>query len=65
MIKIADFGAAVWDPQNRQRDMIGTRETMAPEMVQGVHYGNKVDNWSLGILIYELCTGSFFIYNFI
>lgn len=27
---------------------------MAPEIIQKVPGGNKVDNWGLGILIYEL-----------
>ena len=31
---------------------------MAPEMVQGQDYGIEVDWWSMGILLFDMLTGS-------
>lgn len=30
---------------------------MAPEIIEGKQYTNKVDVWSLGILLYEMLHG--------
>ena len=38
---------------NTQR---GTYEYMAPEVLTNKKYNNKIDIWSLGCIIYELCT---------
>eukprot|EP00184_Porphyridium_aerugineum_P007287 CAMPEP_0184706422 /NCGR_PEP_ID=MMETSP0313-20130426/36752_1 /TAXON_ID=2792 /ORGANISM="Porphyridium aerugineum, Strain SAG 1380-2" /LENGTH=619 /DNA_ID=CAMNT_0027167975 /DNA_START=553 /DNA_END=2412 /DNA_ORIENTATION=+ len=35
----------------------GTREYVAPEMLVGRQYGQSVDLWALGILIYEILCG--------
>ncbi len=29
---------------------------MAPEIIKGEKYNNKIDIWALGCIIYELCT---------
>ncbi len=36
----------------------GTVEYMAPEMVQGLEYSLAVDWWSVGILLFDMLTGS-------
>ena len=36
----------------------GTPEYLAPEVVAGVPYNKAVDVWALGILTYELLTGT-------
>ena len=36
--------------------MAGTLLYMAPEIVKGVKYTNKIDIWSLGCILYEICT---------
>lgn len=40
-----------------QTQICGTIEYMAPEVVQNGVHSNKVDVWSLGILLYEMTTG--------
>ena len=37
--------------------MCGTLDYLPPEMVQSKDYGNKVDNWTVGVLCYELLVG--------
>ena len=36
----------------------GTLDYLSPEMKQGGQYDNSVDIWSIGVLTYELLTGS-------
>lgn len=56
-IKLCDFG---WSALNRpsRKTFCGTYEYMAPEIFENKPYNEKVDIWSLGILIYELLHGS-------
>ena len=35
----------------------GTYEYMAPEIISHIPYDNKIDIWSLGILLFELLHG--------
>ena len=35
---------------------IGTNYYMAPEVIKGENYNNKIDIWALGCIIYELFT---------
>uniref|UniRef100_A0A7E4VY71 Aurora kinase n=1 Tax=Panagrellus redivivus TaxID=6233 RepID=A0A7E4VY71_PANRE len=58
-IKLADFGTAVHVPSSRMKTVFGTLDYLAPEMVDaetGPAYTVKVDNWSLGVVLYEILT---------
>lgn len=55
-MKIADFGWSVHSAQKR-KTMWGTVDYLAPELVQRDYYDSTVDNWCLGILLFEFITG--------
>ena len=57
-IKVCDFGwAAAVDANEIRNTFCGTYEYMAPEIYKNKNYDNKVDIWSLGILLFELLHG--------
>lgn len=60
-IKISDFGWSVHAPNNRRQTMCGTLDYLPPEMIKpGTRegfYDEKVDLWSLGVLMYEFLVG--------
>jgi serine/threonine protein kinase len=51
--KLVDFGFAKKLHQ-KTYTLCGTPEYLAPEIVMGIGHGCMVDNWALGILIYEM-----------
>lgn len=55
-IKISDFGFStqITVDEILKTSMIGTPSWMAPEIVAGEAYSNKVDIWAIGVLMYEL-----------
>lgn len=57
-LKIADFGFAkkIREPYSL-RTQCGTPGYVAPEILNGTPYGQEVDNWSLGVIIYILLGG--------
>jgi NIMA (never in mitosis gene a)-related kinase len=55
-VKVGDFGASRLLPDGGLRlTAVGTPGYMAPEVL-GRHYDEKADVWSLGCILYELCT---------
>ncbi|CAE8731654.1 unnamed protein product, partial [Polarella glacialis] len=58
-VKIADFG---WCAQasggGKRATFCGTLCMLAPEMVSGKSYDAKVDVWAVGVLLYEMLTGT-------
>jgi len=56
-LKIADFGWAVHAPSSRRETFCGTLDYLPPEMVHNKRYQNRVDNWGLGVLLYEFLVG--------
>ena len=60
-IKISDFGLSrkFQNIYDYVRTKVITMQYIAPELLNGQEYNNKVDVWSLGCIIYELCTLNF------
>ncbi|CAG7565805.1 unnamed protein product [Fusarium equiseti] len=62
-LKISDFGWSVHSPSRRRETMCGTLDYLPPEMIRfgstdvSRFYDEKVDIWSLGVLIYEFLVG--------
>lgn len=60
VLKLADFGWSnfVKNKQTKRETYCGTLDYLAPEMVEESHqHDYRVDIWSIGVLIFELCTG--------
>jgi len=57
-LKIADFGWSVHAPHSKRKTLCGTLDYLPPEMIAGKEHDNKVDVWSLGVLMYEFLVGS-------
>lgn len=56
MLKLADFGAS--NTKSRHRNTFcGTAEYLAPEMFVGKGHSEKIDIWTIGILMYEMLIG--------
>ncbi|KAI8147876.1 kinase-like domain-containing protein [Fennellomyces sp. T-0311] len=57
-ILLTDFGLSKVSLDGKTNTICGTAEYMAPEVLAGLQYDYAVDWWSLGILIYDMLTGS-------
>ena len=58
-IKLIDFGLATYIPNNGQKikEFYGTREYAAPEIYESTGYSEKVDEWAIGVIMYNMLTG--------
>ena len=57
-LKIGDFGSAAWLGELGTVDgLVGTPYYIAPEVVMGGAYNEKVDVWSAGVVLYVLLAG--------
>ena len=54
-VKLSDYGISkqIESKTNLQTN-VGTKFTMAPEILEGLKYNNKCDLWSIGVIIYQL-----------
>ncbi|XP_059663249.1 serine/threonine-protein kinase EDR1 isoform X2 [Cornus florida] len=58
VVKICDFGLSriMTDSTSRDSSSAGTPQWMAPELVRNEPFTEKCDIFSLGVIIWELCT---------
>ena len=58
-LKIADFGLSTFfTPSDLLLSKVGTPIYMAPQILQEKKYSHKCDIWSIGLVCYEMLTGS-------
>jgi len=57
-IKLIDFGSAQeLKMKEKMRGKIGTTIYMAPEILKKLRYNEKVDMWSVGVILFNMITG--------
>ncbi|KAF7817789.1 phosphoenolpyruvate carboxylase kinase [Senna tora] len=57
-LKLADFGSAEWFGDGRSMSgVVGTPYYVAPEVLLGREYDEKVDVWSSGVIMYIMLAG--------
>lgn len=57
-LKLADFGSAEWfGDGEKMSGVVGTPYYVAPEVLLGRDYTEKVDVWSCGVLLYIMLSG--------
>uniref|UniRef100_A0A1I8BUX2 Aurora kinase n=1 Tax=Meloidogyne hapla TaxID=6305 RepID=A0A1I8BUX2_MELHA len=56
-LKVADFGWSVHAPSSKRTTMCGTLDYLSPEMILNKEHDHNVDNWSVGVLLYEFIVG--------
>ncbi|CAF1477782.1 unnamed protein product [Rotaria sordida] len=58
ILKLADFGwSAESNQANKRTTLCGTLDYLAPEMLNGSGYDEKIDLWCLDIFTYEMIVG--------
>ena len=58
LVKLGDFGIAKGfkNTMDKAQTMVGTPYYLSPEILENKPYDEKIDIWSLGVLLYEMMT---------
>lgn len=57
-VKLADFSLAILKkPDENLQCVCGTLSYMSPEVLDDKIYGQAADNWSMGVILYQLLSG--------
>jgi serine/threonine protein kinase len=57
VVKLCDFGWSVYLDNKLRSTFCGTPLYVCPEILKGKEYDEKIDIWSLGIMMYEMAVG--------
>lgn len=62
VVKLGDLGLSIFLEERKMTSTrCGTPRYVSPQVLSGQSYTNKADLWSLGLILYELITGRFFV----
>ena len=61
-VKLGDYGFSTISQNDMATTALGTPITMAPEIIKNEPYTNKVDIWSLGVIMYMMLFNEFPFY---
>jgi serine/threonine protein kinase len=56
LVKLADFGFAIKLKKNKLKEFLGTPYYIAPEIWEKKEYDEKIDIFSMGVVLYEILT---------
>ncbi|KAL1450723.1 hypothetical protein WDU94_003052 [Cyamophila willieti] len=59
IVKVCDFGLSKNIDASTLKSKVGTPMFVAPEVLFGNHYDQKVDVWSLGVMLYFCLSGKY------
>ena len=59
ILKLIDFGLATYIPPDNKKinEIVGTRAYSAPEIIENCGYREKIDEWAIGVIMFNMLTG--------